>query len=534
MSPEQLVSNKFYYKMSIVKNFTNHINLESVFENLPDPGLAAFVTAAGRHRRVEAAMNPLARKTVAMLRASTSDDGATLSPNIGLFALICFGVGGTVGAGIFILTGTVAAQHSGPAVALSFLIASLVCLLAGLCYAELAAMMPVAGSAYSYTHASMGEAAAWAVAWCLVLEYLFAGALVAIGWSAYLQSALHDVGVRIPALLAQAPFTISGNRHLVATGSIIDLPATLVTLACTAMLLRGTDFSARINTLIVVIKIAAMLLVVVTGFAFVDPANWSPFIPANEGVFGRFGWSGVMQGAGVLFFAYVGFDAVSTLAQDVRDPQRTVPRALLASVGLTTLLYALVGLVITGLVSYRLLNVADPIYVALNSAGPGLAWTKIIVGFVAIAGLVSVLLVTLLGQVRIFYAMGRDRLLPPAFTRMRAGTNIPFTGTLVTGLVASVAAGILPLSLLGELISMGTLFAFVMVSASVLVLRRREPEAARPFRVPLYPWTPLLSIAACLYLMWTLPQDTWLRLVIWLAIGGAVYWLYGLRRKRYA
>lgn len=479
-------------------------------------------------------MRPFARKTIAALQASARENGDALAPKIGLFALVCFGVGGTVGAGIFVLTGTVAAQHSGPAVALSFVIASLVCLLAGLCYAELAAMMPVAGSAYSYTHASMGEAAAWAVAWCLVLEYLFAGALVAIGWSAYLQSALHDIGVVFPALFAQAPFSIADNRHIVATGSLVDLPAALVTLACTAMLLRGTDFSAKVNNLIVVVKIFAMLLVVATGFAFVDPANWSPFIPANEGVFGRFGWSGVMQGAGVLFFAYVGFDAVSTLAQDVRNPQRTVPQALLASVGVTTLLYALVGIVITGLVSYRLLNVADPIYVALSSAGPGLAWTKVIVGFVAIVGLVSVLLVTLLGQVRIFYAMGRDGLLPPAFTRARPGKSVPYVGTLVTGLVASVAAGVLPLNLLGELISMGTLFAFVMVSASVLVLRRREPAAERPFRVPLYPWTPILSIVACLYLMWTLPQDTWLRLIVWLAIGGGVYWLYGLHRRKTA
>lgn len=477
-------------------------------------------------------MTPFARKTIAALQASTRENGDALGPKIGLFALVCFGVGGTVGAGIFILTGTVAAQHSGPAVALSFLIASVVCLLAGLCYAELAAMMPVAGSAYSYTHASMGEAAAWAVAWCLVLEYLFAGALVAIGWSAYLQAALRDIGIIFPAILSQAPFSISADRHLVATGSIIDLPAALVTLACMAMLLRGTDFSARINNLIVVVKIAAMLLVVATGFAFVDPANWSPFIPANEGLFGRFGWSGVMQGAGVLFFAYVGFDAVSTLAQDVRNPQRTVPQALLASVGVTTLLYALVGLVITGLVSYRLLNVADPIYVALNSAGPGLAWTKVIVGFVAIAGLVSVLLVTLLGQVRIFYAMGRDGLLPPAFTRARPGSSVPYAGTLVTGLVAALAAGVLPLNLLGELISMGTLFAFVMVSASVLVLRRREPDVARPFRVPFYPWIPILSIIACIYLMWTLPQDTWIRLIVWLAIGGSIYWLYGLRRRK--
>lgn len=474
-------------------------------------------------------MKPFARKPVSALQGNAETGGLTRT--VGLFALVCFGVGSTVGAGIFVLTGTVAAQHSGPAVALSFFIASMVCLLAGLCYAELAAMMPVAGSAYSYSHASMGEAAAWTVGWCLALEYLFAGALVAIGWSGYVQSVLHDIGIDFPALLAQAPFELSPTRHLVATGSILNLPAVLVTLVCTALLLRGTEFSARINNLIVVVKIGAMLLVVATGFAYVDTANWTPFIPANEGVFGHFGWSGVMQGAGVLFFAYVGFDAVTTLAQEVKDPQRTVPRALMASVGVTTILYMLVGVVITGLVSYRLLDVPDPVYVALSSAGPGLAWTKIIVGFVAIAGLISVLLVTLLGQVRIFYAMGRDGLLPAAFTRVRPDSHVPHIGTLVTGFVASIAAGLLPLSLLGELISMGTLFAFVMVAVSVIVLRQREPEIARPFRVPLYPWTPVLSVAACLYLMWTLPLDTWLRLAVWLVIGGTVYLLYGLRRR---
>lgn len=476
-------------------------------------------------------MTPFAVKAIAALQGQ-GDRAEGLSRDIGLFALVCFGVGSTVGAGIFVLTGTVAAQHSGPAVALSFLIASGACLLAGLCYAELAAMMPVAGSAYSYSHASMGELAAWMVGWCLILEYLFAGALVAIGWSAYVQSVLLDIGIGFPALFAKAPFELSPTRELVATGSIVDLPAVLLTLVCTGLLLRGTEFSARVNNLIVVVKIGAMLIVVMAGFAFVDHTNWTPFIPANSGTFGHFGWSGVMQGAGVLFFAYVGFDAVSTLAQEVRNPQRTIPRALMASLGVTTLLYALVGLVITGLVSYRLLNVADPVYVALNHAGPGLAWAKPIVGFVAIVGLVSVLLVSLLGQARIFYAMGRDGLLPEAFTRVRTRGHIPYVGTLVTGAIAAIAAGVLPLSLLGEVISMGTLFAFVMVAASVLILRRRAPQAARPFRVPLYPWTPLLSIAACVYLMWSLPQDTWTRLLVWLAVGGAIYLGYGLQRRR--
>lgn len=475
-------------------------------------------------------MTPFARKAVRDLQGDQSET-SRLTRDIGLFALVCFGVGSTVGAGIFILTGTVAAQHAGPAVTLAFVIASMVCLLAGLCYAELSAMMPVAGSAYSYCYASMGEAAAWIVGWCLMLEYLFAGALVAIGWSAYLQSMLHDFGLALPAAFTQAPWKLGADRVLVSTGAIIDLPAFLLTIFCTLLLLRGISFSARINNVIVVAKIAAMLVVVVAGFAFVDTSNWIPYIPANDGRFGHFGLSGVIQGAAVLFFAYVGFDAVSTLAQEVREPQRTIPRALVATVAVTTSLYVLVGLVVTGLVHYELLNVADPVYVALRSAGPGLEWAKAMIGFVAIAGLISVLLVTLLGQVRIFYAMGRDGLLPTAFARTRESSHVPLAGTIVTGAVSAIAAGILPLSLLGELISMGTLFAFGMVALSVLILRRREPDAPRPFRV-LSPWIPILSIAASGYLMWNLPLDTWTRLAVWLSLGVFFYVGLGATRKR--
>jgi len=319
---------------------------------------------------------------------------------------------------------------------------------------------------------------------------------------------------------------------LVSTGAIIDLPAFLLTIFCTLLLLRGTSFSARINNVIVIAKIAAMLVVVVAGFAFVDTSNWIPYIPANDGRFGHFGLSGVVQGAAVLFFAYVGFDAVSTLAQEVREPQRTIPRALVATVAVTTSSYVLVGLVVAGLVHYELLNVPDPVYVALRSAGPGLEWAKAMIGFVAIAGLISVLLVTLLGQVRIFYAMGRDGLLPTAFARTRESSHVPLAGTIVTGAVSAIAAGILPLSLLGELISMGTLFAFGMVALSVLILRRREPDAPRPFRVPFSPWLPMLSIAASGYLMWSLPLDTWTRLAVWLALGVIFYVGLGVTRKR--
>ncbi len=476
----------------------------------------------------------LARKPIDALcaQAENPHGGPGLKRSIGFFALTCFGVGSTVGAGIFVLTGTVAAENAGPAVALCFVLASIVCLLAGLCYAELASMIPVAGSAYSYTYATLGEFVAWVVGWCLILEYLFSCSLVAIGWSGYLQSSLESLGWHVPALLAHAPLDVQGAHHLVATGSLVDLPAVLVTAFCTAIMLGGIRLSAYFNNAVVIAKVIAILIVVFAGISYVHPANWKPFIPHATPHWGAFGWSGVLQGTAILFFAYIGFDAVSTMGQEAHRPQRTIPASLIASLAICAALYLAVSLVITGMVSYHRLGVADPMYVALAAAGPGLAWAKFLIGFVAVFGLISVLLVTLLGQVRIFYAMGRDGLLPECFARVHPRTHTPHVSTWVTGVGSAVIAGVFPLNLLGELISIGTLLAFAIVCGGVLMLRETQPDAPRPFRVPGAPFVPIAGMASCLLLMFTLPADTWVRLVIWLGLGLLIYGYYGVRHSR--
>jgi len=474
-----------------------------------------------------------ARKSV---EGAAVEDATALPRTLGFFSLTCFGVGSTIGAGIFVLTGTVAAQHAGPAVVLSFVLASVACALAGLCYAEFASIVPVAGSAYTYAYVTLGELPAWIIGWCLIVEYLLAGALVAIGWSGYAMSMAADFGIRLPFALTQAPLEV-GAAGLVATGGIFNLPAAAVLLACTALLLVGTEVSARINDLIVVAKVAVILVVGIAGLWFVQAGHWTPFIPSNAGRFGEFGVSGIVTGAAILFYAYIGFDTVSTMAQETRAAQRVVPLALIASLTVCTVLYVLVALMVTGLADYRTLAVADPVYVALAAAGPALAWAKPLVGAVVVVGLISVLLVTLLGQVRIFYAMARDGLLPKLFMAVHPRTRTPHKGTIVTGASAALIAGLFPLNLLGELISIGTLLAFAIVCMGVIVLRRRRPELPRPFRVPGYPWVPLAGIVVCVALMASLPSDTWIRLAVWLVLGLLVYGVYGaqqslLRRAR--
>ena len=473
-----------------------------------------------------------ARKSVAALAGDTPTTGSrtALPRTLGLFSLTCFGVGCTIGAGIFVLTGTVAAEHAGPAVALSFVLASIACALAGLCYAEFAALAPVAGSAYTYAYATLGEIVAWIIGWCLILEYLFASALVAIGWSGYVVSMAADLGLRLPAVITQAPFDVA-RGGLVATGGILNIPAVAVTVLCTILLLAGTRVSSRVNDIIVIISVAAIVVVSVAGLAFAHPAHWSPFIPPNRGHFGEFGISGVFTGAAIVFYAYVGFDAVSTMSQETRDPQRTVPSALIASLAICTVLYVLMALMMTGLVDYRALAVPDPVHLALAAAGPALAWAKALVGIMIGVGLISTLLVTLLGQIRIFYAMANDGLLPPWFATIHPRWLTPHIGTIVTGVGAALIAGVFPLKLLGELISIGTLLAFAIVCLGVIVLRIRQPRLPRPFRVPGYPWTPLAGILICVALMASLPRDTWIRLIAWLALGLAVYRAYGFRHS---
>jgi APA family basic amino acid/polyamine antiporter len=472
-------------------------------------------------------------KSVAMMLASAEPDahGHKLNRTLGLRNLVAFGVGSAVGVSLFVQTGPEAATHAGPAVALSFILASFACLFAALCYAEFAGLVPVAGSAYSYAYATMGEGVAWMIGWCLLLEYLMSGSLVAIGWSGYFSSTLSGFGLHVPFVLSGAPLAVLDNGHVVSSGKWVDLPAVLITLFTAWLIMRGTDLSAKVNDIVVGLKILAIIAIVIGAIPFVNPHNWVPFIPANDGVSGHFGISGVMRSAGILFFAYVGFDSISTLGQETKNPQRTIPLALLISLAICVALYVSVALIMTGIADYRTLNVADPIAEALR-AHPSLDWARWCVSIVAIFGLISVLLVTLLGQVRIFYAMGRDGLLPPAFARVHPRYHTPHIGSIVTGVGAAVFAGLFPLDLLGDLVSIGTLLAFGVVSIGVLVLRRTMPDAHRPFRTPFMPFTPILAVLSCLALMFSLSNGTWWRLALWLAIGGIVYAAYGMRHSK--
>ena len=471
-------------------------------------------------------MSLFTKKSIAELRAEA--DAGTLRRSLGPLSLTALGVGSIIGTGIFVLTGTAASQYAGPALVLSMVIAAVGCAFAGLCYAEFAAMIPVSGSAYTYAYATMGELMAWIIGWDLVLEYALSAATVAVGWSGYAASLLRDVGVVLPAQLVAGP----GQAVALADGTtvqgIFNLPAALAVVAVSALLVRGINQSARVNTVIVLVKLAVLVLFVVCGIAYVRPENWTPFIPPNTGEFGAFGWSGVLRGAGVIFFAYIGFDAVSTAAQEARNPQRDMPIGILASLFVCTGLYIAVALVLVGIVSYTELNVADPIAVGIDATG--LTWLSPIIKLGAILGLLSVMLVVLLGQSRIFYSMSRDGLLPPVFQRVHPRFRTPHYSTMIIGAVVALASGLLPIAVLSVLTSMGTLLAFTIACVGVIILRRTSPEIERPFRTPGMPWVPALGALICFVQMLGLPGSAWERLVVWLVIGLAIYFLYGRRR----
>ena len=475
------------------------------------------------------------RKSLELLmkEADGTSGEPTLKRTLGALNLTLLGIGAIIGAGIFTLTGTAAAQYAGPAIVLAFVLAGTGCLFAGLCYAEFASMIPIAGSAYTYGYATLGELVAWIIGWDLILEYLFAASAVAVGWSGYFNSFMRDiVGINLPSALVNAPFRVEGTHTLVMSGAIINIPAMMLIGLLTTLLVVGIQESTRFNNLMVFVKVTIVFLVIGFGFMYVTPSNWEPFIPPNSGKFGEFGWSGIVRASGVIFFAYIGFDAVSTAAQEAKNPQRDLPIGILGSLTICTVLYILMARVMTGVANYKDLNVPDPVYVAIAQAGPGLEWLRPLVSIGAIAGLATVVLVMLLGQPRIFYAMSKDGLLPPIFSKVHPKFQTPYISTIITGSVAAVVAGLFPIGLLGELVSIGTLLAFVIVSAGVLVLRYRQPNLHRPFRTPFVPLVPILSILICGYMMTGLPGDTWLRLAIWLIIGLAIYFFYGNKHSK--
>jgi len=471
-----------------------------------------------------------ARKPIADL---VDQGGVTFTPQLGLGSLTLMGIGSTIGAGVFVLTGTAAAQYAGPAIAISFVIASVACLGAGLCYAELAAMIPVAGSAYTYAYVALGEGVAWTIGWSLVLEYLLSASTVAVGWSGYFAAAAGELGVHLPAVIAGPPVTFFHGAWR-ATGSWVNLPAVAVILAVTALLSKGLRRSALANSLVVSLKLLIVLLVVGFGAAHVNAANWRPFIPANTGAFGEFGWSGVVRGAGVVFFAYVGFDMVSSSAQEALRPRRDIPMSLMLSLLVCTGLYIAMSLVMTGLVPFKTLNVPHPVFVAIAGGGPRLTWLKPGISLGVIVGLCSTILVCLYGQTRLFYAMGRDGLIPAIFAKLDPSSHTPVFGTWLLGACAATVAGLVPIDILGEMVSIGTLLAFVIVAVGVLALRLRHPQWHRPFRVPWVWFTGPAAIAICLYMMISLPIATWIRLLVWLAIGAVIYVFYGRHKSRLA
>lgn len=445
--------------------------------------------------------------------------------------LILIGVGGVIGAGIFVITGTAAALHAGPSLVYSFILSAIGCALAGLCYAEFASMIPVSGSAYSYSYATMGEFIAWIIGWDLILEYLFGAATVAVGWSGYVTSFLNNFGIQLPHSISQSPY-IYNHTGFHSTGALINFPAVFIVALMTTLLVIGIRESARFNNFIVLIKVSVILLFIGFGIAYINADNWIPFIPENTGVWGNFGLSGILTGAGVIFFAYIGFDAVSTTSQEAKNPKKDMPVAILVSLLICTILYICVCLVLTGMVKYTDLNVSAPIALAIDKAGKGLLWLSPLIKIGAIAGLSSVVLVLLLGQSRVLFAVANDGLLWKSFAKIHPRFHTPHITTIVTGAFCALFAGLIPIGVLGELVSIGTLLAFVIVCIGIIVLRKNNPDAPRGFRTPLVPLVPIAGALICLAQMASLPVDTWLRLIIWMGIGFIIYFTYGIKHSK--
>ena len=475
-------------------------------------------------------MDLLRRKSVTDLQNEALTDHS-LKRALGALNLTLLGIGAIIGTGIFVLTGTVAAVNAGPAVVLSFILAGIASIFAALCYSEFASLVPMAGSAYTYGYATLGEIFAWIIGWDLILEYALGAVTVAIGWSGYVVSFLHDIGLDVPCALSGARGTVVKCADGTSMTAVFNLPAVVIIALVTTLLVIGIKESATTNNVIVFIKLAVVVLFIVFAAHAVNPANWHPFIPAAEGQ-GHFGWDGVVAGGGIVFFAYIGFDAVSTAAQEAKNPQKDMPIGIIGSLLICTLLYILVSGIATGVTPYKDLNVPDPIAVAADRAGLG--WMSTLIKLGAIAGLSSVILVMLLGQSRVFWSMSRDGLLPQVINRIHPKFQTPYVTSIVTGIAVAFFAAILPIRDAASLVSIGTLLAFVIVSIGVIVLRVREPNLPRAFKTPAY-WivAPLGAISA-LYLMIHLSRTTWERLIIWFVIGMFVYFGYGVRNSKLA
>ncbi|WP_417942279.1 amino acid permease [Flavobacterium sp. RS13.1] len=471
-------------------------------------------------------------KPLSVLLGEASESEKGLKRTLSSRSLVALGVGAIIGAGLFSLTGIAAADHAGPAVTLSFVLAAIGCAFAGLCYAEFASMIPVAGSAYTYSYATMGEFMAWIIGWDLVLEYALGAATVGVSWSRYLLELLAKFNIHLPPDLICSPWeTLTLSDGTVVEGGIVNLPAIFIVSLLSLLLIKGTKESASINNILVVVKVAVVVIFIVLGWKFIDTTNYTPYIPENTGVFGKFGWSGIAAGAGTVFFAFIGFDAVSTAAQEAKDPQKGMPIGILGSLIICTLLYVLFSHVMTGLVPYyKFAGDAKPAATAFAVTGYDFLQTGLIIAI--LAGYTSVMLVMLMGQSRVFYTMSKDGLLPPFFSEIHAKFRTPWKTNLFFLVFVSLFAGLVPVSDLGHMVSIGTLLAFVLVCIGVMVMRKKMPDAPRAFRTPWVPFVPITGIVICFALMYSLPNESWARLVIWMALGILIYFIYGKKNSK--
>lgn len=446
--------------------------------------------------------------------------------------LVTIGIGAIIGAGIFVITGQAAALYAGPSVVISFIIAALICTLAGLCYAELASLIPVAGGSYSYSYIALGELPAWIVGWAVCGQYMISASTVAVGWSGYFMSLFKDLGGMLSEAWVNAPLSYGAEGGWQLTGAVLNLPSILLVLFLGILISIGIRAAAHFNNVMVIVKLCTVVLFIVLGIPYINTENWIPFIPENTGHFGDFGLSGILRGAGIVFFAYVGFDTVSTLAQDSVNPQRDIPRGILGSLFVCTVAYIITSLVLVGVVHYELLNVPDPMAVALQAMGSKFFWFKFIVKIAILAGLTTVVLVQMLGQSRMFLAMSKDGLLPASFGTVHAKTKTPIISSLITTLIVAVIAGLFSVDILAQLVSITTLFIFAIVCLGVLVLRRTHPKFHRSFKVPFVPFLPGLGVIACLGQMCMLSLSSWVQLISWIVLGLLIYFGYGIKNSR--